>query len=92
MGGPVKTILSGALCTVIAIILLTAVVLPQMHTGYLYINNTIGSNEIPGGGSIWGILELLLTIGFGGGGLALIGMGLWGTAKSSGGRGGRRRK
>ncbi len=80
MGGPIKTIFIGVLVFVIGIILLVTIVLPQMHTGYTYINGTM--TEMVGGSSIWGVLELIATIAMSMGGLGFIGFGLFNEAKS----------
>jgi hypothetical protein len=84
MGGPVKTIFVGVILFVIGIILLVSIVLPQMHTGYTYINNTM--TEMTGGASIWGVVELLATVSMSLGGLGFMGFGLFQQAKSGGGR------
>ncbi len=84
MGGPIKVIFTGVLLFVISIILLVTIVLPQMHTGYTYINNTM--TEMTGGASIWGVIELITTVGMGLGGLGFIGFGLYSNAKNGGGR------
>lgn len=79
MGKAVGIVITGVVVIVLAIVSLVSIVLPQMHSGYTYINNTIGTTEMPGGPSIWGILELIMTIAFMGMGLGVIGWGLFGT-------------
>jgi len=74
MGDITKVVFTGVLVFVIGIILLVAIVLPQMHTGYAYINSTM--TEMTGGASIWGVLELLATVSMTLGGLAYIGYGI----------------
>lgn len=83
MGNDLRKVFMGALVFVIGIILLVAIVLPQMHTGYAYVNTTM--TEMTGGSQIWGILELLAVIGMLGSGLGLIGFGILGAARSGGG-------
>lgn len=82
----IKVVFEGALLIVIGIILLVSLVLPQMHTGFTYINSTM--TEMTGGSGIWPVLELLVTIGMMGSGLAYIGWNIIGT----GVRGGKGRK
>lgn len=76
MDNAIKNMMYGVILFVVAIILLVSVVLPQLHTGYAYVNNTLTTTEAPGLASIWGILYLLVTIVMFFSGLALIGSGV----------------
>lgn len=77
---PVKWLMMGVVVFVIAIILLISVVLPQMHTGYTYVNNTM--TEMTGGGSLWGVFELLVTVVFMFSGLGMAGFGIFNEVKN----------
>jgi len=80
MGKNINVVFTGVLLFVVGIILLVSIILPQMHSGYTYINNTM--TEMTGGASIWGVLELLATVAMTLGGLGFIGFGIFQNSKA----------
>lgn len=90
MDTAVKNMMFGVILFVVAIIMLVAIILPQMHTGYTYVNTTI--TEASYLSNIWPILELLVTIAFFFSGLGLLTAGVVQKIRGGGGGGRRKRK